>query len=124
MHDLLTHNGILLVSDYLTVFFAFMVTVLLQMNAAKTQHKTKFRMNLFVADNWLRWLLSINAALFLLYTLPDGYFWYMESYLKSNPKGETEWNTLLSALVGLSPLYILKKLIKVSRSKINENEEV
>ena len=65
--------------------------------------------------------MSINAALFLLYTLPDGYFWYMEQYLKSNEVGTTRWNTLLSAIVGLSPIYILKKLIKVSRTKLDEN---
>ena len=124
MMDILTHNGILLLSDYLTVFFAFLVTVLLQMNAAQKQHGGKFELKTFCNQNLLRWILSINAALFLLYVLPDGYFWYMEELTKQNEAGATEWNTLLSAVVGLSPLYILKKLIKVSRTKINENEEV
>ena len=124
MKEILTHNGILLVSDYLTVFFAFFVTVLLQMNAAQKQHGGKFNLITFCRMNWLRWLLSINAALFLLYTLPDGYFWYMEEFSKENAKGTTHWNTLLSAIVGLSPLYILKKLIKSTRNKIAENEEV
>lgn len=122
MHDILTHNGTLLISDYLVVFFAFMVTVLLQLNGAKNQHKEEFRILTFASDNWLRWILSINSALFLLYVLPDGYFWYMEEYIKSNPSGTTEWNNTLSAIIGLSPLYILKKLIKVSRTKL-ENEK-
>lgn len=124
MKDILTHNGVLLASDYLTVLFAFFVTVLLQMNAAQKQHGGKFKLSVFCSYNYLRWMLSISAALFLLYTLPDGYFWYMEEFSKENAKGTTTWNTLLSALVGLSPLYILKKLIKVSRNKINENEEI
>lgn len=123
MMDILTHNGILLISDYLTVFFAFLVTVLLQMNSAQSQHGEDFKYITFINYNLLRWFLSINAALFLLYVLPDGYFWYMEEFSKTNEPGTTHWNTLLSAIVGLSPLYILKKLIKVSRAKINENDE-
>jgi hypothetical protein len=120
MKEILTHGGVLLASDYLTVFFAFFVTVLLQMNSAQKQHESKFKIITFCIQNWLRWLLSVSSALFLLYTLPDGYFWYMESYLKSNEKGTTEWNITLSAIIGLSPLYILKKLIKVSRTKLDE----
>lgn len=120
MMDILTHNGILLISDYLTVFFAFFVTVLLQMNGAQKQYLDDFKLSIFCKQNYLRWALSISAALFLLYVLPDGYFWYMEEFTTTNPKGSTEWNTLLSAIVGLSPLYILKKLIKVSRTKLDE----
>lgn len=124
MKEILTHNGVLLMSDYLTVLFAFFVTVLLQMSSAQKQHEKNFNLKVFCKLNYLRWALSISAALFLLYTLPDLYFWYMEDFTTTNEKGTTHWNTFLSALVGLSPLYILKKIIKVSREKINNNEQL
>lgn len=117
MMDLLTHNGVLGVSDYLVLIFATIATIGLQILQVSQQHGNDFKFKILIHENYIRWMVSLSSALFLLYILPDAYFWYMESYTKQNAPDTTEWNTMLSAIVGLSPLYILKRLIKVSRSK-------
>lgn len=118
--DLLTHEGIIHLSDYLIVFFAFLVTLFIQMSNAQKKAGTAFRLSIFFKENVIRWIASINAALFLLYVLPEFYFWFMEDYLEKNEVGSTTWNSGLSAAVGLSPLYFLKQFIKATRSKFDE----
>ena len=122
MYDILTHHETLFISDYLVVFFAAMATIGLQMLQIQSSHPDNFSIKVLFHENWIRWLVSLNSALFLLYVVPEGYFWYMESHTKQNIVGTTEWNTLFSAVIGLSPLYILKRFIKVSKSKFRDEK--
>lgn len=122
-YDILTHHGTLFVSDYLVVIFAAMATIGLQILQVQSAHPDDFKFKVLFQENWIRWIVSLNSALFLLYVVPEGYFWYVEEYTKSVEPGMARWNTLFSAVLGLSPLYILKRLIKVSKSKFRENVE-
>jgi hypothetical protein len=119
-NDILTHHGTLFVSDYLVVIFAAMATIGLQILQVQSSHPDDFKFKVLFSENWIRWVVSLNSALFLLYVVPEGYFWYVEEYTKSVEPGTARWNTLFSAILGLSPLYILKRLIKVSKSKFRE----
>ena len=120
LFDILTHHGTLFISDYLVVIFAALATIGLQILQVQSAHPDDFKFKVLFHENWIRWLVSLNSALFLLYVVPEGYFWYMEEFTKSAEPGSSKWNTLFSAVLGLSPLYILKRLIKVSKSKLRD----
>ena len=120
LHDLLTHHGTIDVTDYLVVLFAAFATIGLQILQVQSSHPDDFKMKVLFHENWIRWFVSLNSALFLLYVVPEGYFWYAEEFTKSAEPGTSKWNTLFSAVLGLSPLYILKRLIKVSKSKFRD----
>lgn len=121
LHDLLTHNGTLLYSDYLILFFAAIASTWLQVLQAQSKHKDKFHFKLMVEENLIRWVASFNIALFILYVAPDAYFWYMEQFTKTNEIGTTHWNSFFSAVVGFFPLQIIKKFVKVTKSKLRDN---
>ena len=114
--ELLTHHGLISYADYFAVVAANIVTILYQGYQAQVNHPKDFSLKVLCHENTFRWLLSFSASLFLLYVIPEGYFWYATEFMAKDSKA-LYWNTLFSALIGLSPLYILKKLIKVSRSK-------
>ena len=121
IQDILTHNGNILITDYIVVIFAAFATIGLQILQTQNEHKDNFKLKVVAHENWIRWIVSLNSALFLLYVIPEGYFWYMEDVI-GKEKYSTQWNTLFSAVIGLSPLYLLKKVIKTSRSKFRDIE--
>jgi hypothetical protein len=122
LSDLLTHHGILTYGDYFTVFTANIITILLQGYDAQVKHPTTFKFKVLYEENYFRWILTFATSLFLLYVVPEGYLWYMVSIMNRDID-TIYWNTLFSAAIGLSPLYFLKKLIKISKSKFRDEVE-
>lgn len=122
LYDLFTHYGLISYADYFTVIAANIVTILMQAYNAQQEHGSKFKLKILIHENYFRWLLSMSASLFLLYVAPEGYLWFMETMYDKDP-ADLYWNTLFSAAIGLSPLYFLKKLIRVSKSKFRDEVE-
>lgn len=121
LEQIITHNGVLLYTDYLILAFAAIASIWLQILQAQSKHKNGFKVGIMMEENWIRWVASINIALFILYVAPDAYFWYMEEFTNKAEAGTTQWNSFFSAIVGFFPLQIIKKFVKVTKSKLRED---
>lgn len=104
--------GFLEITDYFVYFFGNMVMMMFMWFKAKETH-ARFKTKVFIYENFARWVVGLFVGFFLLITVPEG-IWMMF---------EVDWNVMFSGVVGLFPMYLFKKFMKISKSKLRDLED-